>query len=56
MCKKKFLKNIFKTFYSSFLKKFACAQKVGFPRSGHNCNDITTSDLQGLDISVHKLI
>jgi len=37
MCKKINLKNIFKTFYSSFLKKFACAQKVGFPRSGHIC-------------------
>jgi len=32
MCKKNNLKIIFKP---SFLKKFACAQKVGFPRSGH---------------------
>jgi len=37
MCKIIDLKNIFKTFYSSFLKKFACAQKVGFPRSGYVC-------------------
>jgi len=38
MCKKINLKNIFKTFYSSFLKNIDCAQKVGFSRSGHIFN------------------
>jgi len=34
MCKKINCEKYFLNFLS-FLKKFACAQKVGFPRSGH---------------------